>query len=114
MRRLVVLSAKESQQGEQIPVKKFAFNKKYQSETSEFEVTFIKEGVRYQYGFINEKIEFLKSGYLLTHLIMCNSGLVEYTIKKMIQYFWKFSKFFKAEKNLLIKLLQTNFFYLMQ
>jgi len=51
MRRFVLFSAKEFQEGEEIPVKPFLFNDKGASSPSEFEVHFIQEGVRYQYGF---------------------------------------------------------------
>ncbi len=98
MRSLVVLSAKESQQGEQIPVRKFAFNKKNQSETSEFEVTFIKEGVRYQYGFtVNENRVFEEwlFAYPSNHAQQWFSRVYD---KNNERYLWKFSKFFKGEK----------------
>src|SRR5688572_26964272 len=52
VRALVLSSAKESQQGEKIPVKSFIFDKKAHRAPSEFEIIFSKEGVRYQYGFV--------------------------------------------------------------
>ena len=52
MRKFIIASAKESQPGEKIPVDIFKFDKVSRQKPSEFEVTFIKEDVRYQYGFI--------------------------------------------------------------
>ena len=46
---LVVLSAKESQRGE--PIKVSPFGAKNQSEASTFEVVFVQDGVKYQFGF---------------------------------------------------------------
>ncbi len=100
MRRLVVLSAKESQQGEPIPVKNFAFDKKYASDTSEFEVTFVKEGIRYQYGFIIDKNRIFEEwlfAYPLDHVQHWFSRVYD---KENDKYSWKFSKFFKGGKKI--------------
>jgi hypothetical protein len=51
VRQFVVSSAKEHQEGEMIEVTPFLFNQLGSSRPSEFEVQFIQEGVRYQYGF---------------------------------------------------------------
>lgn len=44
-------SSKEGQEGEAIEVKPFLFNAVSRTEPSEFEVLFLQDGVRYQYGF---------------------------------------------------------------
>lgn len=51
MQKFVFSSAKESQEGEHIDLQPFLFNKIGQSMPSEFEVHFVQDGVRYQYGF---------------------------------------------------------------
>lgn len=51
VKQFVVSSAKEHQEGEKIAVSPFLFNQLGSSRPSEFEVQFIQEGVRYQYGF---------------------------------------------------------------
>ncbi len=51
MRQFVKLSSKDSQQGERIEVIPFLFDKENRSVPSEFEVVFVQEQVRYQYGF---------------------------------------------------------------
>lgn len=51
MRDRVINSAKESQANEEISVTPFKLTAASRSGDSEFEVTFIEEGVRYQYGF---------------------------------------------------------------
>ena len=51
MQKFVFSSAKESQEGEHIDLQPFLFNKFGQSMPSEFEVHFVQDGVRYQYGF---------------------------------------------------------------
>lgn len=47
----VTESSKEGQEGEPIEVKPFLFNTSSRTEPSEFEVLFLQEGIRYQYGF---------------------------------------------------------------
>jgi len=51
MKRFVLSSAKESQEGEKIDVTPFLFSGGKRRKPSEFEALFIQDGVRYQYGF---------------------------------------------------------------
>lgn len=51
MERFVMNSSKESQEGESIKVKPFLFDNINHAKPSEFEVLFIQDEVRYQYGF---------------------------------------------------------------
>jgi len=56
MKRFVLSSAKESQEGEKIDAIPFLFNQQSSQNSSEFEVLFIQNGIRYQYGFaVNSK-----------------------------------------------------------
>ena len=51
MKRFVLSSAKESQEGEKIDTTPFLFNRQGSHNPSEFEVLFIQDDIRYQYGF---------------------------------------------------------------
>lgn len=51
MQDFVMLSAKESQEGEKIDLRPFLFNEQGSAMPCEFEVLFIQDGIRYQYGF---------------------------------------------------------------
>ena len=51
MKSFVLSSAKESQEGEKIDATPFLFNRQGSRNPSEFEVLFIQDGIRYQYGF---------------------------------------------------------------
>jgi hypothetical protein len=56
MKRFVLSSAKESQEGEKIDATPFLFNQQSSQNSSEFEVLFIQDGIRCQYGFaVNSK-----------------------------------------------------------
>jgi len=51
MQGLVMRSAKESQAGEKMAITPFLLDETSRNKPSEFEVTFVNQGVRYQYGF---------------------------------------------------------------
>ncbi len=51
MKKFILSSAKESQEGEKINATPFLFNRQGSNNPSEFEVLFIQDGIRYQYGF---------------------------------------------------------------
>jgi AAA15 family ATPase/GTPase len=56
MKGFVLLSARESQEGEKIDVTPFLFTLQSSHNPSEFEILFIQDGIRYQYGFeVNSK-----------------------------------------------------------
>jgi len=100
MRRFIISSAKESQQGEKIPLKRFSFDLSNKNEPSEFEITFIKNNTRYQYGFItNENLIFEEwlFAYPAGHAQQWFSRIYD---KKEEKYSWKFSKFFKGGKQI--------------
>ncbi len=56
MKRFVLSSAKESQEGERIDVTPFLFKRQPGGNPSEFEALFIQDGIRYQYGFTASSI----------------------------------------------------------
>lgn len=51
MERMVLESASEGQTGARLPVTPFLLDEPSHNQPSEFEVTFVSQGVRYQYGF---------------------------------------------------------------
>lgn len=55
MQDLILFSSKESQEGEEIEQTPFLLHSKGPSQASEFEVVFVKDNIRYQYGFTTTK-----------------------------------------------------------
>lgn len=51
MQAIVLRSARDMQQGEPLPVAPFLLDADSRNKPSEFEATFIRDGIRYQYGF---------------------------------------------------------------
>lgn len=60
MRDFVLESAQNYQKGDQIPTVAFAFDKTFAKKPSTFEVFFIENGVRYQFGFIVDSTKVLE------------------------------------------------------
>lgn len=60
MRTMVINSAKQSQEGEEIEVTPFRLDRAYREKESEFEIFFVEDGVRYQYGFAVQRSRVLK------------------------------------------------------
>lgn len=98
MHKFIIFSAKESQQGEKIRVDNFIFDKSSRNEPSEFEITFIKNKIRYQYGFsadTNQIFEEWLFAYPAGHAQKWFSRVYD---KRNGEYSWKFSKYFKGGK----------------
>lgn len=57
MESIVRNSASSQQEGDDIPVTPFLFNETCASEPTEFEIVFISEGIRYQFGFCATKAQ---------------------------------------------------------
>ncbi len=95
---IVLFSAKESQKGEKIPVENFLFDKESRHKPSEFEVTFIAENIRYQYGFIVDKNRIYEEWLLAYPFGRPQEWFSRKYDKKTDKYEWKFSKFFKVHK----------------
>lgn len=60
METIVRESASSGQEGDELSIEPFLFDEKSASEPSEFEIVFIAEGVRYQYGFTATKHQILE------------------------------------------------------
>ncbi len=60
MQEIVLSSSSDSQKGDELPVTPFLLDAESQSAPTEFEVIFISEGVRYQYGFAATKSDILE------------------------------------------------------
>jgi uncharacterized protein len=100
MRLLIITSAKESQQGEKIPIDNFSFDKSSRNEPSEFEVTFIKEKIRYQYGFVADENRILDEWLFAYPSGKAQKWFSRVYDTKNEKYSWSFSKFFKGGKQL--------------
>lgn len=101
MRYFIVSRAKDSEPGEEIPVKPFSFDDKSQQEPSEFEITFIVNGIRYQYGFVVDKYRVHEEWLFAYQTNRAQQWFSRIYDKEIDKYSWKFSKYFKHNKQVI-------------
>lgn len=97
-RMFIVSSAKESQQGEKIQLNSFAFDKDSCNKPSEFEITFIKDKIRYQYGFVADRNRIFEEWLFAYPLGKAQKWFSRIYDKKNKAYSWHFSSLFKGGK----------------
>jgi AAA15 family ATPase/GTPase len=98
MRGFILRSAKESQQGDKIPVESFLFDDASRKEPTELEVTFIKDNIRYQYGFVADENRIFEEWLFAYPVGRPQQWFSRVYDKKNKKYSWKFSKYFKGGK----------------
>jgi len=98
MQWLIKNSAKESQQGDQIPLENFLFDKKVSQQPSKFEITFSKDNIRYQYGFILSKKNIIEEWLLAYPSDRPQQWFLRKYNEKKGDYEWKFSSNFEGGK----------------
>lgn len=98
MRTFILSSAKESQQGDPISVESFLFDSISRKAPSELEVTFMKENVRYQYGFVVDENRIFEEWLFAYPLSRPQQWFSRVYDDKNKEYSWKFSKHFKGGK----------------
>lgn len=111
MRMFIISSAKDTQQGEKIPVDRYSFDKLSINEPSEFEITFIKNKTRYQYGFTADENRILEEWLFAYPSGRAQQWFSRAYDKTNDKYLWKFSKFFKGHKQV-VDLTRNNVLFL--
>lgn len=100
MQSIVLTSATGSQQGEVLPYTPFAFSADSRTASSEFEVLFVEEGVRYQYGFSFDA-ERIHAEWLLAFPLGQAQRVYERRYDEVgKRYDWHFSSGFKGNKKI--------------
>jgi AAA15 family ATPase/GTPase len=105
-------SSKEGQEGEPIDVKPFLFNTVSRTEPSVFEVLFLQEGVRYQYGFAVDRTRVTQEW-----LIAYPEGRPQRWFERELDVdakgeSWYFGSKFKGHKTLLQEATRSNALFL--
>lgn len=111
MRMFILTSAKDSQQGEKIPVEGFRFDPSVCSQPSEFEITFIKNQIRYQYGFSVNDTHVVEEWLFAYPSGRAQQWFSRAYVEKSNEYRWKFSKYFKGSKQV-VGLTRNNVLFL--
>jgi len=112
MRQFVISSSSRGQEGGKIPTSPFLLDKKSSNQPSSFEMIFIENGVRYQYG-----IEVTQTRVEREWLLAYPEGRAQRWFERTFvsstnDYEWYFGSFFKGQKEVLKKATRTNALFL--
>lgn len=100
MKRIVMTSAKETQRGELLPVVPFRLSKNTANAPTEFEIVFIQNGVKYQYGFSLTQ-ERIKDEWLFAYPKgRPQRWFIRAYDENKKDYEWDFSSYFQGQKKL--------------
>ncbi|MBB1333037.1 MULTISPECIES: AAA family ATPase [Pseudoalteromonas] len=100
MKSIVMNSAKESQRGDELPVSPFRLSKETAKKATEFEVVFIAEGVKYQYGFSLTNNQIKDEWLFSSPKGRAQRWFIRAFDEEKQEYIWDFSSYFQGKKQL--------------
>lgn len=112
MERMVLKSAGQSQVGEKLPVTPFLLSDASRSKPSEFEVTFVSQGVRYQYGFAATSERVTEEWLLAYPEGKSQRWFDRFYDAEVNEYEWKMGGFFTGKKKVWIDATRPNALFL--
>jgi len=112
LKRFVLFSADLQQPGKKIPFESFAFDNTSHRKPTEIEITFIKDGIRYQYGFIITREKIIEEWLLAYPANHPQEWFSRQYDEKNDCYKWKFSNFLKGKKHQIGNLTRNNVLFL--
>lgn len=98
MRKTVLGSARDLQRGDELPVQPFLFCETSKNQPTEFEIFFIAEGVRYQYGFSLSATRIHEEWLLAYPEGRPQRWLSRVFIAETQSYEWKLSRYLEGKK----------------
>lgn len=98
MKEIVVNSAKNSQRGDLLPITAFKLCASSVGQPTEFEVIFIAEGIKYQYGFSTTAEKVLEEWLYAFPKAKPQRWFIRAFDEAQDQYVWDFSSFFVGKK----------------
>ncbi len=98
MRNLIVDESIRRNFLDEIDIAPFGFDSKSEKELSEFEIIFIHEGIRYQYGFAIKKKKVYKEWLIAYPNGKAQQWFYRFFNDEKKEYEWNFSTFLKGEK----------------
>jgi uncharacterized protein len=95
----LVLNSASTTPGTSPPYSPFKFAKSTRSKPSEFQVTFVQDGVRYEYGLSMDAAR-IRAEWLMEYVNPRGRAIFERTYdEKKKKYIWKFSSFLKGQRS---------------
>ena len=112
MQMIVKESAKESQRGDKLPVVPFRLANDSIKEPTEFEIVFIAEGVKYQYGFSLTENQIKEEWLFASPKGRAQRWFIRAYDEETQQYAWDFSSHFLGKKQLWREATKSNSLFL--
>lgn len=100
MKSIVKDSAKESQRGDKLPVTPFRLSRACVGAPTEFEILFVAEGVKYQYGFSLTDHQIMDEWLFAFPKGRPQRWFIRAYDESTEEYAWDFSSFFQGKKQL--------------
>ena len=112
MKRIVMGSATEWQRGEELPVTPFLLDEMSADSPSEFEIVFVADGVRYQYGFAATSERVHEEWLLAFPKAKPQRWFTRIWNEEMNTYEWEMGNSFTGQKQLWQKATRSNALFL--
>ncbi|MEZ8107090.1 AAA family ATPase [Vibrio cortegadensis] len=100
MEIIVINSAKESQRGERLPIKPFRLCKESKKSPTEFEIVFVVDGIKFQYGFALNDHQILDEWLFAYPKGRPQRWFIRAYDEETKEYHWDFSSHFQGKKQL--------------
>jgi uncharacterized protein len=100
MQWFIADSATTTQEGQKIPVIPFKFDNIHKTRPSEFEIIFVQDNIRYQYGFSVNETRVVREWLLAYPYGKSQQWFERIFDESTNEYQWSFGSKFKGEKNL--------------
>lgn len=100
MQSIVKKSAKDSQRGDKLPVLPFRLSNKSVKEPTEFEIVFLVQGVKYQYGFSLTEDQIRDEWLFASPKGRPQRWFIRAYDSEAQEYVWDFSSHFQGQKQL--------------
>ena len=112
MKDIVVKSATEWQRGDEVPVSPFRLDPQSAMAPTEFEVTFIAEGVRYQYGFAATRVQIIEEWLIAYPKVRAQHWFARRWDEKKGDYDWEMGSALQGQKQIWQESTRSNALFL--
>lgn len=112
LRRLVVDSASKMQVGNKLPIQSFRLNSKYKNQPTSFEIIFIHQDIRFEYGVVLTRERVYEEWLIAYPNERPQNWFVRKYLAESEEYKWTFGRALKGEKQSIKKLVRSNSLFL--
>lgn len=112
LKRIVVDSASKMQVGTKLPIESFRLNSKYKNQPTTFEIIFIHQDTRFEYGVVLNRERVYEEWLIAYPNERSQKWFSREYLVESEEYKWSFGKALKGEKQSIKKLVRSNSLFL--